>query len=282
VTSNLRTPYLAASNIYALPSHLPLGELGLLPVNAFLIDGRQPVLVDTGLAIDRDMFENALWSLVDPMDLRWIVITHDDRDHCGNLKEVLMAAPNATVVTNALTVARLGEEWDVPRHRVRTVNPGRTVRLGDREVSFVRPPSYDSPSTIAMYDHASDALFSADSFGTVLPEMVEDAIDADQAGYLAGIAMFTRANAPWTALADQRKWERALAEFRAMNPRNVLSSHAPTASARTRELIETVRTVPAMDPWLPEEDLEVEAVLDRYERDSLSAGRVDGGFDGPT
>jgi L-ascorbate metabolism protein UlaG (beta-lactamase superfamily) len=263
--SHLRTPYRAAARIHALPSHLPLGELGLLPVNAFLIDGPQPVLVDTGLAIDRDLFERALWSLVDPMDLRWIVITHDDRDHCGNLKEVLIAAPNATVVTNALTVARLSEEWDVPRHRVRTVNPGRTVELGDRTVSFMRPPSYDSPATIAMYDHSADALFSADSFGTVLPEMVDNAFDADQAGYLAGMAMFTRANAPWTALADQDKWDRALAEFGALNPRNVLSSHAPTASARTRDLIETVRAVPAMDPWMPEEDLEVEAVLARYE-----------------
>jgi flavorubredoxin len=272
--SNLRKPYLATTDIHTLPSHLPLGALGLLPVNAYLITGRQPVLVDTGLAIDRGNFEGALWSLVDPMDLRWIVITHDDRDHCGNLKEVLMAAPNATVVTNGLSVARLGEEWDVPRHRVRTVNPGRTVELGDRTISFVRPPSYDSPSTIAVYDHRTEALFSADSFGTVLPEMVDNAIDADQAGYLEGMATFTRANAPWTALADQGKWDRALAEFSALNPRSVLSSHGPTASARTGELIETVRAVPGMDPWLPEEDLEVEAVLTRYEAETATTPAI--------
>jgi hypothetical protein len=91
--------------------------------------------------------------------------------------------------------------------------------------------------------------------------MVDNATDADQAGYLAGMAMFTRANAPWTALADQDKWDRALAEVGALNPRNVLSSHAPAAAARTRDLVETVRAVPTMDPWMPEEDLEVEAVL---------------------
>jgi hypothetical protein len=32
-----------------------------------------------------------------------------------------------------------------------------------------------------------------------------------------------------------------------------VSSHAPTTSGRTGALIETVRTVPAMDPWLSEE-----------------------------
>jgi flavorubredoxin len=270
--SNLRTPYLAASDIHTVPSHLPLRGLGLLPVNAHLITGQHPILVDTGLAIDRGDFENALWSLVDPMDLRWIVITHDDRDHCGNLKEILMASANATVVTNGLAVSRLGEEWDLPQHRVRTVNPGRTVELGDRTVSFVRPPSFDSPATIAMDDHGSDALFTADSFGTVLPEMVDNAIDADQAGYLDGMATFTRANAPWTALADQGKWDRALAGIQAMNPATVLSAHGPTASGRTAQLIETVRAVPAMDPWLPDEDVKVEAALAGYEAETGTTG----------
>lgn len=263
--SNFRAPYRAAPDVHVLPSHLPLGTLGLLPVNAYLITGREPILVDTGLAIDRGGFENALWSLVDPADLRWIVITHDDRDHCGNLREVLMAAPQATVITNALCVARLGEEWDVPAHRVRTVNPGRTIELGDRGVTLVRPPSYDSPATVAMYDHRAEALFSADSFGTILPEMVADSGDADRDGFLAGMALFTRANAPWTALADQAKWDRVLDELRRLDPRTVLSSHAPIATARTDELIATVRAVPSMAPWLPDEDLDVESVLAAYE-----------------
>jgi flavorubredoxin len=270
VRSNLRKPYRAAPGIHTLPSHLPLGALGLLPVNAYLISGREPVLVDTGLAVDRGTFAEELWSLVDPKDLKWVVITHDDRDHCGNLKEVLMAAPNATVITNGLSVARLGEEWDVPRHRVRTVNPGRTVELGGRRITLLRPPSYDAPSTIAVFDHASGALFSADSFGTVLPEMVEDSGDADPADFLDGMALFTRANAPWTALADQAKWERSLDTVRALEPNLVLSSHAPTANARTGELIDTVAKVPSMDPWLPEEDIEVEAVLARYEAETGS------------
>lgn len=263
--THLRTPYLAAPGIHALPSHLPLGALGLLPVHAYLIASHQPILVDTGLAIDRAGFADALASLVDPLDLRWIVITHDDRDHCGNLKEALMASPQATVVTSPLTLARLGEEWDVPRHRVRTVNPGRTLELGGRTLRFLRPPSFDSPATLAVYDPAARALFSADAFGTVLPAPADDAADVDPAAYLEGMAAFTRANAPWTALVDQARWDRALAELAALDPRVVLSSHAPAASARIAELLETVRRVPAMGPWLPDDDLEVEAVLARQE-----------------
>lgn len=264
----MRKPYRAADGVYMLPSHLPLGDLGLLPVNAYLVRARQPMLIDTGMAIDRGALEDSLWQLVDPADLRWIVLTHDDRDHAGNLKEVLMAAPNATVITNALATARLGEEWDVPRHRVVHVNPGRSLDLGDRRITFIRPPSYDSPSTISVYDDHTGALFAADSFGTILPEVVEDAVDAVKSDYLAGMALFTRANAPWTALVDPRKWERSLDEVRRLRPELVFSAHAPTAARRTELLLDTVRDVPHMDPWLPDEDLEVEAVLSRYEQEN--------------
>jgi hypothetical protein len=63
------------------PAALPLGELGLLPVNAYLIAARQPILLDTGLAIDRENFENALWSLVD--DSPSTVAMYDQRDGEG-------------------------------------------------------------------------------------------------------------------------------------------------------------------------------------------------------
>jgi glyoxylase-like metal-dependent hydrolase (beta-lactamase superfamily II) len=225
----------------------------------------EPVLIDTGMAIDRGHFEEALFSLVDPADLRWIVLTHDDRDHAGNLREILMAAPNATLITNGLAVARLGEEWDVPANRVRQLNPGRTLDLGNRELTLLRPPAYDSPSTLAVFDHTSEALFSADAFGAVLPQLVDDVRDIGRTGYLDGLALFTRANAPWTALVDERKFDRILDGIRRLRPRRILSSHAPNAVNLTEPLLETMRAVPSMTPWLPAEDVEVESVLARHE-----------------
>ncbi|MEU6408416.1 MBL fold metallo-hydrolase [Microbispora sp. NPDC046933] len=270
--SSLRGPYQAAPGVHTLPSSLPITGAGLLPVNAYLIRGPQPILVDTGMAIDRGHFEQALWSLVDPDDLRWIVLTHDDRDHAGNLKEILMAAPQAKVVTNGLAVARLGEEWDVPPNRVLQVNPGRTLDLGGRIVSLLRPPAYDSPSTLALYDHASRSLFSADSFGAVLPEPAESAQDVPEIDYLAGMALFTRANAPWTALADPAKFDAVLDELVRLDPRHILSSHGATVVERTEAVVKTLREVPRMTPWLPDEDVLVEAVLARHEGAPLTAG----------
>lgn len=274
MSTNLRDPYLAAPEVFAIPSHLPIDGEGLLPVNAFLVRAAEPVLVDTGMAKDRGAFENAVFSLVEPAELRWIVLTHDDRDHAGNLREILMAAPNAVLLTNGLALARLGEEWDVPRNRVRLVNPGRTLDLGDRQISLLRPPAYDSPSTLAVYDHHSRALFSADSFGTILPELAQDSSEITERTYLTGMALFTRANAPWTALVDPDRFDRVLDQLRRLRPERVLSAHGPNAVDRTEQLLDTIRQVPAMSPWLPAEDLEVESVLARHEAAEAAAAVV--------
>jgi hypothetical protein len=72
-----------------------------------------------------------------------------------------MAAPDATLITNGLALARLGEEWDVPRHRVRLVNPGRRLELGGRELTLLRPPSYGSPSSLAVSTLARSLSWSS-------------------------------------------------------------------------------------------------------------------------
>jgi flavorubredoxin len=40
--------------------------MGFLPVNAFVIKAREPVLVDTGMGIDGEEFMKALESIIDP------------------------------------------------------------------------------------------------------------------------------------------------------------------------------------------------------------------------
>ncbi|AZQ68404.1 MBL fold metallo-hydrolase [Silicimonas algicola] len=69
----------------ALPSWLPVPGLGALPINAFLLKGREPVLVDTGLGALSDAMIEHLGAEIDPEDLRWIWLSHTDADHIGNL-----------------------------------------------------------------------------------------------------------------------------------------------------------------------------------------------------
>ena len=46
--------------------------MGFLPVNAFVIKAREPVLVDTGMGIESEEFMKALESIIDPQDLKWV------------------------------------------------------------------------------------------------------------------------------------------------------------------------------------------------------------------
>lgn len=103
--------YVAArvtEDVHRLTAYAPLPGLGLLPVNAFLIHAAEPVLVDTGLAAQRESFLQALGGVIDPADLRWIWVTHMDADHIGNLQAVLDAAPEARLVTTYLGMGKAG------------------------------------------------------------------------------------------------------------------------------------------------------------------------------
>ena len=80
------------TDVVALSDAAPIPGLGFLPVNAYVLHTDQPVLVDSGLPASRADFLEALWDQIDPADLRWIYLTHPDRDHTGSLIEVLAAA----------------------------------------------------------------------------------------------------------------------------------------------------------------------------------------------
>ena len=84
-------PYQVAPDIHVLPAHLPISGIGFLPVNTFVIKAREPVLVDTGMAIDSGEFMKALESVIDPQHLKWVWLTHDDADHTGSIQHVLEA-----------------------------------------------------------------------------------------------------------------------------------------------------------------------------------------------
>ena len=58
----------------------------ILPLNSLVIRGKEPVVVDTGFAHSRDEFLADVFSVVEPDDIRWVFISHDDVDHTGNLE----------------------------------------------------------------------------------------------------------------------------------------------------------------------------------------------------
>jgi glyoxylase-like metal-dependent hydrolase (beta-lactamase superfamily II) len=65
-----------ADDVVVLTDIKEIPGLGFLPVNAYVVQAEQPLLVDSGLPTSRPDFLDALWSQIEPADLRWIYLTH--------------------------------------------------------------------------------------------------------------------------------------------------------------------------------------------------------------
>ena len=227
-------PYLAKGDTYVLSSYLPVPDVpapgfGTLMVNSYLIKAQEPILIDAGMPIVKAEFLQALWSLIDPEDLRWIFLTHDDGDHTGALMEILEAAPQARMITQFVGLARLETAYNIPIRRVDIRNPGDRFTAGGRKFTILRPPLFDSPATSAYFDSTTKVLFCADSFGAIIPDVAEVATDVPEPAFYEGFNIFNRLNHPWFSLVDPVKFHAVLESIRRLEPDIIAGCHAPLA-----------------------------------------------------
>lgn len=254
-------PFEVMPGVHILPSFFPVPGAGFLAVNAFVVKAREPVLIDTGMGIESEAFMRALESVIDPGDLRWVWLTHDDADHTGSLQKVLEAAPRAVLATNALSALRMSTMWPVPMDRVRWLNPGDSISAGDRRLTAVRPPIYDNPTMIGAFDDSSKAFFSADFFGGLIPAPVLNAADVAEDALAQGVASWASADSPWVHLIEPGKFGQELDRIRQLAPAMILSSHLPPAQGMTEHLLGVLAEVPASSPFVTPGQEALEQIL---------------------
>lgn len=249
----MNTPFMVPARTVAdgtlcLGAWLPVPGFGILPVNAFVIRGPEPTLVDTGLAALREPFMAALREAIDPVDLRWIWITHADPDHLGNLEAVLAEAPHARVVTTYLGMGKMGLHG-LPVERAWLLNPGQRLEIGDRELVAVVPPTFDAPETTGLFDTRSRAYFSADSFGALMHEPADTADAIGPAALRDGMVTWATVDAPWLDLVDPRRHDQRLEQVRRLDPALVLSGHLPPAAGMTDTLLQQLAAARTAPPF---------------------------------
>ena len=248
----MENPYQAAPDVHVLPVNLPFPGVGFLPINAFVLMAEEPVLVDTGVGLDRADFLDALSSIIDPAALRWIWLTHDDADHTGSIQQVMEAAPNARLACHAMAALRMGTWWPLPFERVYAMRPGDRLPVGDRTLRAIAPPLFDNPVSTGFVDESTGALFSVDSFGALLPERTENAGDVPPEALAGGMAMWAMFDSPWCHLVDRDLFAGVLGKVRALAPTRIYSSHLPAASGTSLEqFLAVVQSVPDATPAVP-------------------------------
>ena len=258
----MRAPFTAAPGIDVLPSAVELPNLGSLVVNAFVLHGAEPVLVDAGIVAERDEFLTALRTVIDPADLRWLWLTHTDFDHIGAIAALLAENPHIRVVTSFGGVGIMGLFDPLPMDRVHLINPGQTLVLSDRTLTAIRPPSFDNPITTGFHDDRTNALFSSDCFGALLAEIPEDAAELSEDELRSGQVRWTTIDSSWLHKVDTDVLARDLDQIRGIEPSIVLSSHLPPAPGRLLELcLGSIAEVPGAEPFEGPDQAALEQML---------------------
>lgn len=162
--------------------------------SAYLIDAKEPALVETGPSTSVPAVREGLHALgVGPNDLAHIVVTHIHLDHAGGAGTLAPHFPRATVwvhergaphladpdrlVRSAARLygeARLQELFGtvepVPGDRLRSLSDGDRVGLGNRELTALYTPGH-AGHHVCFGDSATGAVFVGDAVGVFLPDV---------------------------------------------------------------------------------------------------------------
>lgn len=256
------TSYTAAPDIEVITSNFPIPGYGLVPINAFVLKGSEPILVDTGSVVESPDFMPALRAVIDPADLRWLWLTHTDFDHMGSLHQLLAENPRLRVITTFLGVGIMGLSTPLPMDRVHLLNPGEKITLGNRTVTAFRPPVFDNPSTTGFYDETSGALFSSDCFGALLQDVPQNAADLSDSDLRDGQVFWATVDSPWLHNVDRNALAGELEGIRRMSPTLILSSHLPPAAGEmTDRLLASLSAAPGAQPFVGPNQAALEEML---------------------
>ncbi|MFD3870338.1 MBL fold metallo-hydrolase [Streptomyces sp. NPDC058623] len=258
------------SDTAVLADCIEVPGIGFLPVNAFVLLADEPVVVDTGLSLPDRNFLSALSSVMDPADVRWIWLTHPDRDHTGGLFDLLVAAPNARVVTTFIGAGIMSTEHPLPMDRVRLVNPGQSLDVGGgRTLRAFRPPLFDNPATVGFYDDRTRTCFTSDCFGAPMPsaEAAVDgtAADLDPEDLRAAQLLWATVDSPWVHTVDTGKYLATLQPLSAMDAENVLCTHLPPAVGLAPRMLDTLAQAPGSAPFVGPDQQALEQMLAGFE-----------------
>jgi flavorubredoxin len=256
------TTYEAAAGIDTLTSAIPIPGFGLVPVNAFVVHGSEPLLVDTGSVVEHEEFMTVLRSVIDPADLCWLWLTHTDFDHIGSLHALLTENPQLRVITTFLGAGIMSLAAPLPMDRINLVNPGQSITVGDRTLTAWKPPAFDNPSTTGFFDTSSGVLFSSDCFGALLQDVPQRASDLSADELRQAQVFWATVDSPWLHKTDTARLAAELDRVRDLAPATILSSHLPAApGSMTDALIASLEAAPDAQPFVGPDQAMLEAML---------------------
>lgn len=241
-----------------------LGAPLFVYLNSLLIAGDEPVIVDTGTVANRRQWLDDVFGLVDPKDVRYIYLSHDDHDHTGNLTEALALCPNATLVCNWAMVERIANAFDLPLDRCHWLNDGESFDAGSHRLLAVRPPNFDSPTTRGLFDQTTGVYWAVDSFAVPCPGgPLASVDDLTPDFWREGMAMFVHnAVSAWLSMVDVDRYTANVDRIQAMGMTTIAAAHSPVIKGESvGKAFDLARELPLIPPPPVPDQAALQAIL---------------------
>lgn len=132
--------------------------------NAYLVKGNEKTaLIDV---VDPEMVEVLLENLSGVEKIDHIISQHSEQDHSGGILRVLEVYPEADVLCSRKAKDLLIEHLGISEERIRIVEDGETLSLGDKTLQFIYTPWVHWPETMVTHLPEDRILFTCDFFGS--------------------------------------------------------------------------------------------------------------------
>lgn len=134
--------------------------------NSYVIMDEKITVMDT---VDKRATKQWLENLEKALDGKapsYLVVSHLEPDHAGNVQVLAEKYPQMQIVGNAKTFSMMEQYFDIDlSDRQITVKEGDTLSLGSHTLQFFMAPMVHWPEVMVAYEQSEKILFSADGFG---------------------------------------------------------------------------------------------------------------------
>lgn len=134
--------------------------------NSYLILDEKVTVMDTVDARATDTWLDNLSKALNGRTVDYLVISHLEPDHAGNIQKLAEMYPGMKLIGNAKTFAFMPQFFDLDlTGRTITVKEGDSICLGSHTLNFFMAPMVHWPEVMVTYESSEKVLFSADGFG---------------------------------------------------------------------------------------------------------------------
>ena len=134
--------------------------------NSYVILDEKTAILDTVDPRATDVWFENLAEVLGDRQPDYLVISHLEPDHAGNIQKAAEKYPEMKLVGNPKTFAMLPQFFELDlTERCVTVKEGDTLSLGSHTLTFVMAPMVHWPEVMVSYESSEKILFSADGFG---------------------------------------------------------------------------------------------------------------------